>query len=125
MKRRILLSLVAFLLTASPVAFADASSDFYSEGESSELKSDFDVEQFASDEAVAQADNYERRGERDRSRYEWVFSYVDRKGECNSCDFSCRAPRCDSNTVGLTKACKIPGTHDDHNVYRCTEFRRR
>lgn len=65
------------------------------------------------------AEQFESRNPRDRQRYEWVFSYIDRNDGCHSCTFECYAPRCSADIVYLKKACRVPNTKDDSYVYTC------
>ena len=104
-----------FVLFASKAAFAqqevETSDVSYNQAASS-------VSDVLSDEEFA--DRAAPQQSRGGSRYEWVLSYIDRSGGFQSCDFSCNAPRCSSDTVQLRKACRVPNTKDDNYVYTCT-----
>ena len=108
-----------FVLFASKAAFAqqgfEVSDDSYNQAATT-------ISDVLADESSS--DHVTRQPPRGGGNYAWVFSYVDRSGGCQSCEFSCSAPRCSSDTVDLRKACKIPNTTDDYNVYTCVNLGR-
>lgn len=108
-----------FVLFASQAAFAqqgiEASDDSYNQAATS--LSDVLADEVSAERVAPQQS-------REGSRYEWVFSYIDHSGGCQSCEFSCSAPRCSSDTVQLRKACRVPNTKDDNYVYTCTNVGR-
>lgn len=78
------------------------------------------------DDRGRDGDRWDRDRDRDRGghgRYEWVFEYVDGSGRCNSCSASC-GERCDQFNLGAKMACDKHGTHNDLNVFRCTQVGR-
>ncbi len=55
--------------------------------------------------------------------YQWVYSGVDHKGGCNSCQYSCYdSPPCGPYNLGARMSCPVPGTKDDDYVYTCVRY---